>query len=63
MKKPVINQSKCVGCGTCEALCPSVFKLGDDGKVKVIDPTGCEKDDCDCETVVESCPEGAITLK
>ena len=25
--KPVVNNEGCIGCGTCEAICPSVFKI------------------------------------
>jgi len=60
---PVINENKCVGCGTCEALCPGVFKVQDDGKAHVIDLKGCDKGQCDCQSAVDSCPEGAISLK
>jgi len=31
--KPVINDS-CIACGTCEAICPKVFKVAEvDGKM------------------------------
>jgi len=31
--KPVINDS-CIACGTCEAICPEVFKVAEvDGKM------------------------------
>jgi ferredoxin len=61
MVVPVIDYSLCSGCGTCEALCPDVFELGDDEKSHVIDEKGC--DSCDCEEAVDSCPEGAITME
>ena len=25
--KPVVNNESCIGCGTCEAICPNVFKI------------------------------------
>lgn len=25
--KPAVNQESCIGCGTCEAICPDVFKV------------------------------------
>ena len=31
-----VNEN-CIGCGACEATCPSVFKLQDDGFAKAID--------------------------
>ncbi|HCP08208.1 MAG TPA: ferredoxin [Candidatus Moranbacteria bacterium] len=59
MTKPVVNQDLCIGCGTCESLCPSVFKI-EDGKSHVISES-C--DDCDCQESVDSCPVGAISLE
>lgn len=33
MSKPVISDS-CIACGTCEALCPEVFKISEiDGRM------------------------------
>lgn len=33
MSKPVVNDS-CIACGTCEALCPEIFKVSEiDGKM------------------------------
>jgi ferredoxin len=59
MPKPKVNEELCIGCGTCETLCPKVFKL-EDGKSKVISED-CE--DCDCQGAVDSCPVGAISLE
>lgn len=28
-----INTEKCIGCGSCASVCPSVFELGSDNKV------------------------------
>jgi len=62
MAKPIINLDKCSGCGTCAALCPSTFEIQNDNKSHVINENGCQED-CDCQAVVESCPEGAISLE
>ncbi|MDZ7798656.1 MAG: ferredoxin [Patescibacteria group bacterium] len=61
MPTPKIDKEKCTGCGTCVALCPEVFEIGEDGKSKVKNSKGCEE--CDCQSTVESCPEEAITLE
>jgi len=60
-KKIVVNDDACIGCGTCAVLAPKTFKVGDDGKVKVIDPNG--DDEKTIQEAVESCPVGAIILK
>jgi len=59
MAKPKINEEICIGCGTCESLCPKVFKV-EDGKSHVIaDDCG----DCNCQEAVDSCPVSAISLE
>ncbi|MCD6371510.1 MAG: ferredoxin [Candidatus Aenigmarchaeota archaeon] len=60
MPIPVVDKEKCIGCGTCVALCPEVFDLDSEGKSYVKNPEG----KCDnLKEVVESCPAGAISLK
>jgi ferredoxin len=59
MAKPKVNEDLCIGCGTCEALCPKVFKV-EDGKSHVISED-CGPD-CNCEEVVSSCPVNAISI-
>jgi ferredoxin len=55
---PKVNQDVCIGCGTCESLCPEVFQLGDSGKAEVKadapDNVSCIKE------AIESCPVQAI---
>lgn len=60
MKKVSVDQVKCIGCGTCVALCPACFKLADDGKAKVI---GSECKDCDPKEVAENCPVEAVKIE
>ena len=33
MTKIVFEKEKCIGCGSCAALCPKYWETGDDGKV------------------------------
>jgi ferredoxin len=35
--KVFIDREDCIGCGVCEALCPEVFKLLDDGKSAIVE--------------------------
>jgi ferredoxin len=58
MPVPKVDPKKCIGCGTCTAICPKVFELGDDGKSHVIGKDG----NCNLKEVVESCPSGAISI-
>lgn len=34
--KVSINRNECIGCGGCAAVCPTNFKMGDDGKSELI---------------------------
>lgn len=59
MTKVKVDKDLCIGCGTCEALCPTVFKI-EDGKSHVIAE---ECGDCDCQGAVDSCPVVAISIE
>jgi len=50
-----VNKEKCLGCGTCLAVCPEAIELEEDGKAKVIDSEKLRK--CGGETI---CPYEAI---
>jgi ferredoxin len=53
-----VDQSKCIGCGACAAICPEVFEMGPENKskVKAQNKQACAKD------AAEACPVGAITV-
>ena len=59
MSKPTVNGDLCIGCGTCESLCPNVFKI-ENGKSHVVSD---ECGDCDLQESVDSCPVNAISLE
>ncbi|MFH1255202.1 MAG: ferredoxin [bacterium] len=51
-----INKELCIGCGTCESLCPAVFKLNAEGKADII-----SQQEISCaKNAAESCPTQAI---
>lgn len=58
LKIPRVDQELCIGCGTCESLCPEMFKVFPEGKSHVIKEEG----NCDLQLVVDSCPVSAISL-
>lgn len=58
MKKLVVNKDTCLGCGTCTALVPSVFKLGEDGKAEVTDQTADTPENI--QNAIDSCPTNSI---
>lgn len=58
MKKLVVDKDLCIGCGTCAALAPAVFKMTDDGKAEVIDQEADTEDNI--QNTADSCPVAAI---
>lgn len=34
--KIILNRSGCIGCGSCTAIAPNFFRLGDDGKSELL---------------------------
>ncbi|MBI4779351.1 ferredoxin [Candidatus Falkowbacteria bacterium] len=54
-----VNSDLCIGCGTCEVLCPAVFKLNAEGKAEAI-----AQEDIPCaKNAAESCPTQAIEIR
>ena len=66
MKVVKVDQTLCIGCGTCCAIADAIFFLSpDDGLSKVKLPGGELKtpDDEDlAQEAVDSCPAGAISI-
>ena len=55
-----VNKDLCIGCGACQAVCPNVFEIVDDGLAhSMVDivPEDVEEDAIDAK---EGCPTGAI---
>ncbi len=59
MKTLVVDQQKCIGCGTCVALAPKSFKLSEAGKSQPINPPG--DDEAAIKNAIDSCPVTAIS--
>ena len=54
-----IDEEECIGCGTCEELCPEVFRLDTDTeKAEVIMPEGGPQDLI--QEAIDSCPASCI---
>jgi ferredoxin len=70
MAKVILEVQKCIGCGSCEAVCSKFWKLGDEGKVSLagskpkgenfeleVEEFGCNSD------AAENCPVQCIKLE
>ena len=54
-----VDQEKCIGCGRCTEICPSTFRLNEEGKSEVI-----SQDDIDCaKKAADQCPQEAISVE
>lgn len=70
MPKIIQEREKCIGCGSCAALCPKFFEMADDGKAKLLnseknaegnDELEVEKVECAQESV-DACPVQIIHI-
>lgn len=59
-KRVIIDEDKCIGCGSCEAICPEVFQLDSSrGKSQVIRPEGGPEDMI--QEAMDACPVSCIS--
>jgi ferredoxin len=57
-----INRAGCIGCGTCEALCPEIFQIEGDGLAQVIaQPDGYLEEQT--REAAAGCPVGVIAIE
>jgi len=59
--KVMVDRNLCIGVGNCVVLAPTVFKLDDENKAVVLDPSSV--DDDTLLDAAENCPEQAIIVK
>lgn len=52
-----VDEKKCIGCGSCEAICPEIFKMNK-GKAEVKS----QKNPPCLKEAIESCPVEAIKM-
>ncbi len=69
MSKIKLEREKCIGCGSCSALCPKYFEIVDDGKSHIKDALKqdfeeleVEKIEC-AESAAEACPVQCIHIE
>lgn len=57
----VVEQSECIGCGSCEAVCPDVFRLNDEGKAEAYAEVT-EALQASAEEAMNICPVNCISV-
>lgn len=66
MEKVKVIKDACIGCGSCSAIAPTVFTMGDDGFAEIIKEvdfeTVSEEIKNDVMDAVDGCPTGALEL-
>jgi len=63
--KVSVDKTKCIGCGACASVAPTVFKISlEDGKSGA-DQNACNQNNCEdaCREAAKMCPVGAITIE
>ncbi|MFA6533589.1 MAG: ferredoxin [Patescibacteria group bacterium] len=55
-----VDEEKCIGCGTCVAICPEVFELNAEGKAVVKPGVDLAAFADKIKEAIESCPTQAI---
>lgn len=59
--KITVDREKCIGCGSCVAICPTHFEIGKDGKSE---PKKNEVEDAGCvEKAAQVCPVQCIKIE
>jgi len=61
--KAFVDEETCIGCGICEAVCPKVFSMNDEGKAVAINSEIEESDLDDAVSAKEQCPVDAIKVE
>lgn len=69
MAKIKLEREKCIGCGSCQALCSKYFEMINDGKShikdaekKEVEELEVEKIEC-AESAAEACPAQCIHIE
>ncbi len=60
MKKLIIKDGGCIGCGACVSIDPEHFDFNDEGLAVVISQENLDSENL--KTAIESCPTNAILI-
>ena len=57
------DPDRCASTGMCEAVAPEVFRVGDDGELRLLDPAPPEAARALIDEAVAACPTAALRLE
>lgn len=60
--KIIFDEEKCIGCGSCQAVCPKFWKLADNGKAEYMGPQELKEEGCNKEAA-QACPVQCIKIE
>lgn len=63
MKKAIVNQDLCIGCGACQAIVNDIFEINDEGLAEAKDEVVKEDLLEDVIDAAEGCPTNAIVIE
>ncbi len=61
--KVYIDEKKCDGCGLCDSICPSIFKISKKGKAMTLLEMVPKDMETNASEAKNQCPTYAITFK
>ena len=61
MKKIIVNDEACIGCGACVSIDPEHFEFNDEGLSYATNNENLES--ADLASAISSCPTGAISIE
>ncbi|SSC22169.1 3Fe-4S ferredoxin, partial [Klenkia terrae] len=59
----VLDENKCSSLGMCESVAPDFFEVGDDGALKLLNPTPPGGRRALMEEAVAACPTSALSIE
>ncbi len=59
MAKIIQEREKCIGCGSCAALCPKYWEMAEDGKSKLINSVPNKEGNHELEVEIVECNQEA----
>ncbi|MDP2926963.1 MAG: ferredoxin [bacterium] len=57
-----LDREKCIGCGSCVAICPKYFEMDPNGRAKLIKKLTISSIEC-IQNAVDCCPSQAIRIE